>query len=370
MKRVAILGIGARGADWAARFRLMGIDVALVDPLPDAKFRAEAACTAARAALPALYDVALPPEGRLVEFDRIDHALLGAACVVEAVPDTEADKRAVFELVRDALPEMRILSTAREMPLAALRALAPADTLLGRLSAAEPIWLMPVAQTEGIEADDILAEIGMINGPAEMADAVLELTDWDLDASVAALRSLKARGIGPGKALAEHEARIAPRAPEDLSMPPVTVMRHVPPDWVDYNGHMNEARYLTAFSDATDRLLLWAGMDADCIAQGHSVFTVETHIRHLGEVDIGDQIEVRTRVIDGQGKRLHVWHEMTRRGELSATAEQLLLHMDLKTRKVSLPRADVGAWLEAVGEAHADLPLPEGMGRFVGAPRD
>ena len=95
------------------------------------------------------------------------------------------------------------------------------------------------------------------------------------------MRALKARGIGPGAALAAHEAAIAPRAPVDLSQPPVTVARQVPPDWVDYNGHMNEARYLTAFSDGTDRLLLWAGMDAACIAAGHSVFTVETHIRHL-----------------------------------------------------------------------------------------
>ena len=32
-----------------------------------------------------------------------------------------------------------------------------------------------------------------------------------------------------------------------------TLRRAVPLDWTDYNGHMNEARYLQAFGDATDR---------------------------------------------------------------------------------------------------------------------
>ncbi|MBF9032592.1 carnitine 3-dehydrogenase, partial [Rhodobacterales bacterium HKCCE3408] len=197
----------------------------------------------------------------------------------------------------------------------------------------------------------------------------LAASGGDVAACVAAMRALKARRAGLGAAIAAHEATIAPSAPEDLSQPPVTLDRQVPPDWVDYNGHMNEARYLTAFSDATDRLLLWAGMDAACIAEGHSVFTVETHIRHLAEVDIGDRITVRTRVLDGAGKRLHVWHELFRGETLAATGEQLLLHVDLASRRVALPRADVGAWLGGAAEAQADLPVPEGLGRFVGEKR-
>ncbi|MEX3014610.1 thioesterase family protein [Gymnodinialimonas hymeniacidonis] len=153
-----------------------------------------------------------------------------------------------------------------------------------------------------------------------------------------------------------------PSAPE----PPVTLAMEVPRDWVDYNGHMNEAHYLRAFSDATDQMLDWARMDAACVAAGHSVFTVETHIRHLGEVDIGDRIEVRTRVLEGGGKKLHVWHEMCVGDQLCATGEQLLLHMDMATRRSALPREDVGDWLGAAYAAHAGLPAPDGLGRFVG----
>lgn len=152
-----------------------------------------------------------------------------------------------------------------------------------------------------------------------------------------------------------------PAAPE----PPVTLDLIVPTDWVDYNGHMNEAHFLKVFSDATDQLLDWAGMDAACVAEGFSVFTVETHIRHLGEVNIGDRVKVTTRVIEGGAKKLHLWSEMFVGDELCATGEQLLLHMDLATRKSAPPRADVAAWLGAAKAAHGGWPLPDGFGRAV-----
>ncbi|WJY23286.1 thioesterase family protein [Fontisubflavum oceani] len=132
---------------------------------------------------------------------------------------------------------------------------------------------------------------------------------------------------------------------------------------------MNETHYLTAFSNATDRLLLWAGMDAECIAAGQSVFSVETHLRHLGEVDIGDQITVTTRVLDGGGKRLHLWHEMRRGADMVATGEQMLLHVNLETRRPAAPPERVGLFFAGVAAAHAALPPPDGLGRAVGQPR-
>lgn len=153
-----------------------------------------------------------------------------------------------------------------------------------------------------------------------------------------------------------------PAAPE----PPVTLSRAVPKEWADYNTHMNEAYYLRAFSDAADQMLEWAGMDAACVNSGASIFTVETHIRHLGEVNIGDVIRVTTRVIEGGGKKLVLWHELRVGDALCATAEQLLLHMDLRTRKTAPPPESVAMWLGQAKAAHADLPLPEGIGRHVG----
>ena len=205
-----------------------------------------------------------------------------------------------------------------------------------------------------------------VDAGAHVTVSEVDGVHWEADAhrSFGAVMAEAVAGL-VGVAVPKAKGGLAapdPSAPE----PPVTLAMEVPRDWVDYNGHMNEAHYLRAFSDATDQMLEWAGMDADCVAAGHSVFTVETHIRHLGEVEIGAQMEVRTRVLEGGGKKLHVWHEMFAGGALCATGEQLLLHMDMATRRSAIPRADVGEWLGKACTAHADLGAPEGLGRFVG----
>ena len=178
-----------------------------------------------------------------------------------------------------------------------------------------------------------------------------------------------------GEALAKYvdelvEAPVKPGAwigaPDPVEPePPVTLSRSVPQEWADYNNHMNEAFYLTAFSDAADQMLVWAGMFTDQKRHGGSVFTVETHIRHLAEVNIGDTIRVTTRVVQGGGMKLHLWHEMWVGDALCATAEQLLLHMDLRTRATAVPPAAVADWLDRAQTAHAPLPLPDGFGRHV-----
>ncbi|MEJ6394342.1 carnitine 3-dehydrogenase [Gymnodinialimonas sp. 2305UL16-5] len=181
---------------------------------------------------------------------------------------------------------------------------------------------------------------------------------------VALLRALKDRGEGAGAHLAAHGTRFALAAPSpDAPAAPVTLDRQVPVSWVDYNGHMNEAHYLTAFSNACDQLLNWAGMDPE---SGLSIFTVETHIRHLDEVQIGERIQVTTRVIEGGGKRLHIWQELFVDERLCATGEQMLLHVDLTTRKTALPAPDVADWLARAQMAQAGGPLPEGLGATIG----
>jgi len=134
---------------------------------------------------------------------------------------------------------------------------------------------------------------------------------------VAMMRALKAQDWGAGALLNAQDARLDASGGmvrtmgglADIEHPIETVRRAVPLDWTDYNGHMNEARYLQAFCDATDRFMEIIGCDADYIASGGSYFTAETHIRHLAEVHAGTRIAVTTRVMMGAGKKLHLWHE-------------------------------------------------------------
>ena len=194
---------------------------------------------------------------------------------------------------------------------------------------------------------------------------------------VSMMRALKQQDWGAGRLMKAHEATLragtvlAARADDiaDASQPVLTVRRAVPLDWTDYNGHITEAKYLQAFADATDRFMELIGCDADYIASGGSYFTAETHIRHVDEAHAGALIEVRTRVLMGAGKKMHLWHEMYEGDRLLATGEHFLLHVSLQTRKPSDPSPEIEAALVRFAQGHASLPKPDGVGRYVGAPR-
>ncbi|MGC3939448.1 carnitine 3-dehydrogenase [Roseobacter sp. EG26] len=192
---------------------------------------------------------------------------------------------------------------------------------------------------------------------------------------VAMMRALKAQNWGAGALLEAQEKSIRARSVlgqsavevSDPSAPVLTIHRAVPLDWTDYNGHMNEAKYLQAFGDATDRFMELIGCDAEYIASGGSYFTAETHIRHLDEVHAGAIIDVRTRVLSGGGKKMHLWHEMYEGDRLLATGEHFLLHVSLETRRPSDASPEIDRALRRFAEAQATLPMPEGVGRSVGA---
>jgi acyl-CoA thioesterase FadM len=54
-------------------------------------------------------------------------------------------------------------------------------------------------------------------------------------------------------------------------------------DWVDYNGHMTEAAYLTAMGWGSDALFTYIGDNDEYRAAGNSFYTVETHIVYEDE---------------------------------------------------------------------------------------
>ena len=188
---------------------------------------------------------------------------------------------------------------------------------------------------------------------------------------VGMMRALKAQNWGAGSVLANFDAGVKAAAGyPDMSGLVRTIARTVPLDWLDYNGHMNEARYLQAFGDATDRFMELIGCDADYIAKGGSYFTAETHIRHLDEARAGEVIKIDTQVVLGIGKKMHLFHLMKDKDErVLATAEHMLIHVSLETRKAVPPAPHIEAKLIEVAKAHEGLPVPEGLGRFVGQGR-
>ncbi len=160
------------------------------------------------------------------------------------------------------------------------------------------------------------------------------------------------------------------QAEPDLSRPILTVERSIPPDWTDYNNHLNESRYGQLFSDATDALMRLIGADADYVARGFSYFTVEGHIRFLDEVAAMEPVRVETQVLAGAGRKLHLFHELRHGdGRLLATGEYMLLHVSLEGRRSCEPESAVAEKLGEIAALHAALPAPEGAGRAIGAGR-
>jgi len=188
---------------------------------------------------------------------------------------------------------------------------------------------------------------------------------------VAIMRALKNQNWGAGKVLKDSDTRLHAATPDiDFSQPIRTLDRVVPIDWTDYNNHMNEARYLESFSKATDRFMEICGCDADYIASGRSYFTAETHIRHLDEANAGDRVHVDSLLLDGQGKKMHIFNTLYHEdGRLLATGEQILLHVSLETRRASPPSTAIAEKLAMIEALHQDLPRPDGVGRAVGQPR-
>ncbi|MEP6527653.1 MAG: thioesterase family protein [Nocardioidaceae bacterium] len=139
----------------------------------------------------------------------------------------------------------------------------------------------------------------------------------------------------------------------------------VQPSWVDYNRHMSESSYLLAFGDNADAFFRYIGIDEQYRADGHSLYTVETHLHHRREVGEGESLSMTLRVLDLDDKRVHVFHEMFLGdgGPLLATAEQMLVHVEMRAgRSAPMPRA-LARRLEAIHRAHAQLALPETVGR-------
>ncbi|MEM9579960.1 MAG: carnitine 3-dehydrogenase [Pseudomonadota bacterium] len=222
--------------------------------------------------------------------------------------------------------------------------------------------------------DDLVQTIAQQSDAQSGAHSIRELERIRDNNLVAMMRALKPQKWGAGALLNAQDEQLnaASDLPKfvsqitDIGEKIVTVRRAVPLDWTDYNGHMNEARYLQAFGDATDRFMEIIGCNSEYIATGGSYFTAETHIRHLDEVHAGTTIEVRTQVILGEGKKMHLFHDMTAGDRLLATGEHFLLHVSLETRKPSSPSAEIEQRLTRIAQAHANMDLPQGLGAAVG----
>ncbi len=162
------------------------------------------------------------------------------------------------------------------------------------------------------------------------------------------------------------------RDPEPAFLAPFvsTVMR-VEPGWIDYNGHLNMAYYNVLFDRAVDEVYEVLGLGLNYVeTTGHSTFTAEVHVRYLRELHAGDPVRVSFQLLDYDAKRLHYFEQLSHADEgwLSATSENMALHVDMAARKTAAFGDAVAARLGRMKAAHSALPMPQGVGRRIAMP--
>jgi acyl-CoA thioesterase FadM len=145
----------------------------------------------------------------------------------------------------------------------------------------------------------------------------------------------------------------------------------VPREWLDYNDHMNVAYYTLAFDNAGEELLKVAGMgETYTQSTNNSWMVLEGHITYQNEARLGDTLIIRSRVLDCSAKAAHLYQEMFRGEQLLSTQEQLMVHVNLETRRTAPFEPEVLAALQTMQAAQRELPRPDWIGRHIGIRRN
>jgi acyl-CoA thioester hydrolase len=144
-------------------------------------------------------------------------------------------------------------------------------------------------------------------------------------------------------------------------------------DWLDYNGHMNDAAYAIVFSRSVDALMDRIALDAAQRRRtGLTLYTLKMMLHYFKEAREGDALAVSCHVLEHDDKRIRVWLEMTGPGgERLAASEQLLISVaQSEGGSRAIPWAfETKAALEALAKMHASLAHPEGAGEGVALKR-
>ncbi len=170
-RKAAIIGGGVIGGGWAARFLLNGWNVSVFDPDPQAERKIGEVLANARAALPALSDSPMCPEGKLSFAQTITEAVEGADYIQESVSERLDLKHRVFaQIQQSAELGTPIGSSTSGFKPSELQEGAANPSVIFVAHPFNPVYLLPLAEVVPSPRSDakvidaaktILREIGM-----------------------------------------------------------------------------------------------------------------------------------------------------------------------------------------------------------------
>lgn len=141
-------------------------------------------------------------------------------------------------------------------------------------------------------------------------------------------------------------------------------------EWVDYNGHMNDAAYALVFSQAVDALMEAIELDeAGRTRHAYTLYTLETHLCYRREAHRDQPLTVEVVLIDRDAKRLHAFFSMRdEAGECLATSEQMLMGIATDSGRPGPFPEPVAARIDALPRC-GDADRPAQAGRRIAIPR-
>jgi carnitine 3-dehydrogenase len=225
-----------------------------------------------------------------------------------------------------------------------------------------PCLKWPWTKLEAPELTERLID-RMVEGTQEQAAgrSVRSLERLRDDSLVAIQQVLRQYNVGAGATLRALEERLYSDAGERARQQPAIdgltrIEAHVRPEWVDYNGHMSDFRYLQVFGDAMDALYRSVGVDDAYRLSGRMLYTVETQISYLAEAKVNELLYATTRVMAVDDKRLKVLHRLhrVRDDALLATSEQTHLHVNTQAGKACAMDHDLRRKLESLHAVQAE----------------
>ncbi|MFP7672965.1 carnitine 3-dehydrogenase [Marivita sp. S0852] len=108
----AIIGGGVIGGGWAARFALMGWQVRVYDPDPEAERKITEVMENATRVLPMLYEAPMPERGTVRFVGSVAEAVESADWVQESVPERLDIKHRMFAEIQAACPQDAVVASS------------------------------------------------------------------------------------------------------------------------------------------------------------------------------------------------------------------------------------------------------------------
>lgn len=129
------------------------------------------------------------------------------------------------------------------------------------------------------------------------------------------------------------------------------------PEWIDYNGHLNDSAYAVACGEANELVLDALGVGAAYRDRtGCATYTVEAHLHFLAEVGPDGELHAETVLLAADAKRLRLHTTLLDADERAVlTAEYLYLHVDTRSGRVVPFPPDRAQAVSALLAEHADL---------------